>query len=190
MVRIVSDFLQKCTERLSNLFLRIQKTFWTNRFFRNFSSCSVHTMTLSKKFSDFWGKISVKFSKLIPTPSDKLWWKTILLKILLHSFGLWLMHFFDWWQVYRWKFIKSAVYDIKKTLWLKKVFWKTLPHFFPDREQFIFWLSAKFYREVVQTVLYVFRKHFKDADFLICFVFGANSDFEQIFFWHSAQIFL
>ena len=69
-----------------NRFLGVQKTFWRNRFFRTFFSCSVHTRTLSKIISEFWDKC---FRKIVKTASyasrRTLSWKTILLKKILHS---------------------------------------------------------------------------------------------------------
>ena len=131
-------------------------------------------------FSDFWGKI---FRKAVKTDSytfrQTLWLKTNLLENFLHSFGLWLMHFFDWWQFYRCKSFKTAFYDFKEHSDKEELFWETLPYFFRTMSNSFPDFRQKLYREVVQTVLYLFRKHFQDADFFNCFVFGATLNFEQ-----------
>ena len=98
------------------------------------------------------------------------------------------MHFFDWWQFYRCKRFKTDFYDFSGTLWWKNFFWKTLPHFFPDREQFIFWLSAKFLQRGCPNCLYVFRRHFQDADFSIV-LFSVQIQILSSFFLTFGTIF-
>ena len=86
---------------------------------------------------------------------------------------------FDWRHFFIAKLPKlisttSGEHFDKKTFFDKPLldFFRTVSNLFPDFRQ-------KLYREVVQTVLYVFRKHFQDADFFNCFVFGATLNFEQ-----------
>ena len=176
---------------VKNNFYVFRNYFEETEFSEKFSSCLVDTRTLSIISSDFCDKI---FRKVFKTASytfrRKLWWKTILLKNLLQSFGLWPKQFFFTDDIFFVAKLSKLLSTTSGEHFDKKLFWKTLPRFFRTVSKLFAGFRQNFYGEVVQTVLYMFRKHFEDADFLNCFVFGANSDFEQIFSWLSAQTFL
>ena len=152
--------------------------------------CSVHTRTLSIIFSEFGTNVSVKLSKLLPTPSDK------------HFVGkqFFLKYFFIVLDFGRYIFLTDDNFIVAKLSKLfsttsaenfdKKFLLKNTSSFFPDREHFLFWLSAKFLQRIVQTPFYVFRKPFEDADFFQFFVFGPYSDFEQIFLTFGTNFFV
>ena len=127
--------------------------------------CSVHTRTLSIIFSEFGTNVSVKLSKLLPTPSDK------------HFVGkqFFLKYFFIVLDFGRYIFLTDDNFIVAKLSKLfsttsaenfdKKFLLKNTSSFFSDREHFLFWLSAKFLQRIVQTPFYVFRKPFGDANF-------------------------
>ena len=192
VIKMFSDFSQKLYLRVFKAnFYVFSNCFEETELSENFTSCLVHARTLSIFFSDIWGQ---NFRKVFITASytfrRTLWWKTILHKNLLQSFALWSKQFFltdeNFFVAKLSKLLSTTSGEhFDKKNFLKNpssFFFRTVSSLFSDFRQ-------KFYRQVVETVLYVFRKLFEDAEFFYCFVFGANSDFEQIFSWHSAQIF-
>ena len=161
------------------MYIRVVKTnfcvfrnyFEEPEFSEKFTSCLVHTRVLSIILPDFWEKSFLKVFKTASyTFKRTLWWKTIL---LLQIFEIWSKQFFltdDYFFVAKLSKLISTNSgehsDKKISLKNPSSFLRTVSNFFSDFRQF-------FYREVVQTVLYVFRKPFEDADFFNCFVFGA-----------------
>ena len=97
---------------------------------------------------------------------------------------VWAIFFAIWHKIFR-KFVKSAFYVFRRTLWWKKkkknLFWNTLLHFFHfDRNHF--WVSAKFFKKRLSKPFSrcsnnISRKHI----YWFFFVIGTYSNFEQSF---------
>ena len=165
--------------------------FWRNRTFRKFyTSYLVHARTLSIFFSDIWGQ---NFRKVFITASytfrRTLWRKTILLKNLLQSFALWSKQFFltdD-------SFFVANLSKLHSTTsgehFDKKRFLKNFSSFFSGQWAIYFLTFGKNSTEVVETLLYVFRKLFEDADFFNCFDFWCEIRFWANFFLTFGTIF-
>ena len=184
VIKMFSDFSQK-------LYIRVVKSIFyvfsnyneETDFSEKFTSCLVHTRTLSIISSEFWGQ---NFPQVFKTASyifrRTLWWKTILLKNLLQFLHCGRNSSFWLTTVFLLQICQNCILRLQVSILIKKdfeklflVFFRTVSNLFSDFRQNI-------YRQVVETVLYVFRNLFEYADFFNCFVFGANLDFEQIFF--------
>ena len=174
---------------VKNNFYVFRNYFEETEFSEKFTSCLVHTRTLSIIFSDFWDKF---FRKVFKTASytfrRTLWWKTIRLKNFLQSFGLWSKQFFLTDDIFFVAKLSKLLSTTSTEHFDKNFLLKNTSSFFPDREHFLFWLSAKLLERIVQTLFYVFRKPFEDADFFN-FLFSVHIQILSKFFWHLAQTF-
>ena len=155
------------------------KKFEEPEFSEKFTSCLVHTRILRIILPDFWDKSFLKVFKTASyTFKRTLWWKTIL---LLQSFELWSKQFFLTDDIFFVAKLSKLIstnsgehFDKKTFLKNPSSFLRTVSILFSDFRQI-------FYREAVQTVLYVFRKHFEDADFLIVSFLVQNQTLSKFF---------
>ena len=193
VIKMFSDFSQKLYIRVvKNNFYVFSNYIEETEFSAKFTSCLVHTRTLNIISSVFSGQ---NFPQVFKTASytfrRTLWWKTILLKNLLQSFALWSKQFFLTDDIFLLQNCQNCFLRLQvSTLIKKKLFEKLFLAFFRTVSNLFSDFRQNIYRQVVETVLYVFRNLFEDALFFNCFVFCANLDFEQIFFWHAAHFFL
>ena len=182
VIKTFSDFSQKMYIKFAKTnFCVFRKYFEEPEFSEKFTSCLVHTRILSIISTDFWDKSFLKVFKTASyTFRRTIWWKTIL---LLQFFELWSKQFFLTDDIFFFLLQKCQNWFLRLqgSILIKKLFWKTLPRFFRTMSNSLPDFRQKLHREVVQTVLYVFRKYFHDANFFNCFVFGANLDFELFF---------
>ena len=180
LIKTFSYFSQKIYIRVvKTIFCVFRNYFEEPEFSEKNTSCLVHTRTLSIILPAFWDKsFLIVFKTASYTFRRTLWWKTIL---LLQSFELWSKQFFlavdNFFVAKLSKLIStnSGEHFDKKTF-LKKPssFLRTVSNLFSDFRQI-------FYRQAVQTVLYVFRKHFEDADFLIVLFLVQNQILSKFF---------
>ena len=117
----------------------------------------------------FWllgTKIPIKFSKLLPTPSDGHFdGKQFFLKIFFNLFDFGRSSRFWLTTIFLLQNCQNCFLWLQGNTLISKISWKTLLRFFRTLSKLFFDFRKNFYREVVQTVLYVFRKPFEDADF-------------------------
>ena len=142
-------------------------------------------------FLTFGDKI---FRKVFKTASytfrRTLWWKTILLKNLLQSFGLWSKQFFLTDDNFFVANLSRLLSTTSGEHFDKKTFLKNPSSFFSGQWAIYFPTFGKISTDRLSKLFCTCSENsLKMRVFLNCFVFGANSDFEQIFSWHSAQIF-
>ena len=191
VIKIFSDLRKNMYRKIAwTDFYVFRKHFEETDFSESFFRVRYILGLWAKSFLNFGTNVSVKMSKLLPTRPDEhfhgkqFFLNTFFIPWTLVDAFFWLM------TILSLQNFQKCFLRLQGNTLIKKNFWKTLPHFFRTVSNSFPDLRRKLYGEVVPTVLSVFRKHFQDADYFNCFVFGANLDFEQIFFWHAAQIFL
>ena len=97
-----------------------RKHFEETDFSELFFLCLLHTRTLSKNFSSFSEKVSVKLSKLLSTPADE---HSGGVQFFLNYFMIFLdfgrnffLFFFDWWQFFFQSFAGNSFGFVLKVL--------------------------------------------------------------------------
>ena len=184
--RVVIKMFCKFSQKM---YIRVVKTnfcvfrnyFEEPEFSEKLISCLVHTRVLSIILPDFWDKSLLKVFKTASyTFKRTLWWKTIL---LLQFFEIWSKQFFmtdDYFFVAK---LSRLLSTISGEHFDKKTFLKNPSSFFSGQRAILFSdFRQKIYRQVVETVLYVFRKLLEDAGFFKLFCFRCKFRFWANFF--------
>ena len=83
--------------------------------------------------------------------------------------GFWAV-FFDIWHKIFCKVVKSAFYVFRRTLWLRNTVLKDSSSFFWIWSKSFLTFGKNVLKKNVETVFYIFRKHFEETDFSFFFL--------------------